>query len=162
MKIFYTVLRMKKSILAILFIVLLVPMVSAQSKRPRIIESIESGSKVKMMQDARLDKLLNDYIVSGGDFSMGPYSGEGYRVQVFSSNAQRTAKDESLNIERRLRDAFPDYGVYRTYSSPFWKVRIGDFRTHIDAQNFREQIIKVFPDLSKETYTVRENRITIR
>lgn len=136
---------------------------ASNSKRPDVIESIESSSKIVVKQDPKLDKLINDYL-NKKDVKVlsGPYVGAGYRVQVFSSNAQRTAKNESLNIERRLRSAFPGYGVYRTYASPFWKVRIGDFRTHAEARAFRAELVKVFPELRRETYTVRESRITIR
>lgn len=135
------------------------------AKRPDVIESIESTSKIVVKQDLKLDKLIEDYL-NKKDIQVvsnsGPYVGAGYRVQVFSSNAQRTAKNESLTIERRLRSAFPGYGVYRTYSSPFWKVRIGDFRTHAEARAFRAKLVKVFPELRRETYTVRESRVTIR
>lgn len=134
---------------------------STESKRPLVIESIENTSKVVVKQDPKIDKLLDDYLNKKDDYS-GPYTGAGYRVQVFSSNAQRTAKDESLNIERRLRSAYPGYGVYRIYASPFWKVRIGDFRTHADAQAFRAELAKTFPELRRETYTVRESKVTIR
>ena len=134
---------------------------TSESKRPAVIESIESSSKVVVKQDPKLDKLIDDYL-NKKDAPSGPYVGAGYRVQVFSSNAQRTAKDESLNIERRLRSAFPGYGVYRIYASPFWKVRIGDFRSHADAQAFRSELVKAFPELRKETYTVRESKVSIR
>lgn len=134
---------------------------ASDSKRPAVIESIESSSKVVVKQDPKLDKLIDDYL-NKKDTPSGPYAGTGYRVQVFSSNAQRTAKDESLNIERRLRSVFPGYGVYRIYASPFWKVRIGDFRTHEDAQAFRAELVKAFPELRKETYTVRESKVSIR
>lgn len=134
---------------------------ASDSKRPAVIESIESSSKVVVKQDPKLDKLIDDYL-NKKDTPLGPYAGAGYRVQVFSSNAQRTAKDESLNIERRLRSAFPGYGVYRIYASPFWKVRIGDFRTHEDAQAFRAELVNAFPELRKETYTVRESKVSIR
>ncbi|MFV0392607.1 MAG: SPOR domain-containing protein [Paludibacteraceae bacterium] len=155
---------MKYFNLTLFFICLFVFVVNSQSgstKRPDVIETIESTSKIKVKQDSKLDRLINDYISKEKE-PIGPYSGAGYRVQVFSSNAQRTAKDESLRIERQLRSAFPGYGVYRTYSSPFWKVRIGDFRTHDDAQNFRNELTKTFPELRKETYTVRESRVNIR
>ncbi len=160
----FTLALMRNSVFIALFAVIGVFAVSAQTnttKRPDIIESIESTSTIVVKQDPKLDKLIDDYIKKE-DVLSGPYSGAGYRVQVFSSNAQRTAKDESLNIERRLRSAFPGYGVYRTYASPFWKVRIGDFRTLEDAQRFRTELIKAFPELRRETYTVRESRVSIR
>ena len=78
--------------------------------------------------------------------------------QQCAKNSQRS----SLCHQRRLRSAFPEHGVYRIYASPFWKVRIGDFRTIEDARAFRAELVKLFPEYSRETYTVRESKITIR
>ena len=160
----FTRFLMKKILFPILFVILGGFIVSAQTgtKRPAIVESIESTSNVVVKQAPELDELIDDYIKRKDSSSSGPYVGPGFRVQVFSSNAQRTAKDESLSIERRLRSAFPGYGVYRIYSSPFWKVRIGDFKTSADALSFRAELIKAFPELRKETYTVRESRVSVR
>ena len=134
----------------------------AKSSRPSVIENIQNNSNVVIHQDPKLDKVINDHINKPDEVETGPYTGSGYRVQVFSSNAQKTAKNEAYSIERKLRSAFPGYGVYRIYSSPFWKVRIGDFKNLEDAKAFRSELIKTFPELSRETYTVREGKVSIR
>lgn len=140
----------------------LVAQTPAKSNRPAVIENIQNNSKVVIHQDPKLDKLIYNHINKKDVVSHGPYTGSGYRVQVFSSNAQKTAKNEAFSIERKLRSAFPGHGVYSIYASPFWKVRIGDFRTQEDARAFRSELVKAFPELSRETYTVRESKITIR
>ncbi|VBB46106.1 Sporulation domain-containing protein [uncultured Paludibacter sp.] len=129
-----------------------------------IIKSIENDnaislSKITFHQDSRIEDLLNTYI-NRIDLTM-PYSGVGYRVQVFSSNNYKTAKTDATRIERQLRNAFPHHQVYVTYASPFWKVRVGNFRTADDAQKLRSDILKIFPELRKDCYTVRENRVKI-
>ena len=133
-----------------------------KSARPAVIENIENNSKVVINQDPKLDKLITDHINRKDESASGAYTGYGYRVQVFSSNAQKSAKSEAFSIERKLRSAFPGFGVYRIYASPFWKVRIGDFRTLEDAKAFRSEVVKAFPELSRETYTVRESKVSIR
>lgn len=155
---------MKKyiSLFGLLFCVALIfAQSSSNSSRPDIIRNIEANSKVVVKQDPKLDKLINDHIEKKEE-ATGPYTGPGFRVQVFSSNAQRTAKDQAYTIERRLRSAFPGHAVYRTYASPFWKVRIGDFRTLEEARAFRAELVKLFPEYARETYTVRESKVTIR
>ena len=42
------------------------------------------------------------------------------------------------------------------YTSPFWKVRVGDFKTKTDAQVFRNQLIESLPALKSEIYIVPE------
>jgi len=157
---------MKKFVVFIGILLLNFGQVVGQNSRPAIITDIEStetvgDSKITIHQDGRIDKLMNDHIARVIKFT-GPYSGAGYRVQVYSSNDHINAKGEALNIERQLRSAFPEQSVYRVFISPFWKVRIGDFRTLSEAQSFRAELIKAFPELRREIYTVRENNIRIQ
>lgn len=112
-----------------------------------------SGGRVIIHQDKRIDKIVADNTAGSGTIT------HGYRVQVFSSNMQRTAKDEAFATERRLREAFPDLGIYVSYSSPFWKVRVGNFQTSQEARAFSEEIIALFPRLKSTTYTVRDRII---
>ncbi len=79
----------------------------------------------------------------------------GYRVQVFSGN-DRTAKTTAYKIEERIRSRQPNYTVYVSFASPFWKVRIGDCVTSEEAQLLRNEVRKAFPEYSNETYVVRE------
>lgn len=105
---------------------------------------------VTFHQDKKIEKAV--IMTSGSPGSMMP----GYRVQVFSSNTQRTARQEAFNHESNLKEAFPEMRVYVSYSSPFWKVRIGDFVTQEEARRFTEELLQRFPELKGETYTVRD------
>lgn len=118
-----------------------------------------SKSKITIHQDERIPNLMNTYI-NRIDIAA-PYSGAGFRVQVFSSNNYKTAKNDAARVERQLRAAFPQHQVYVSYFSPFWKVRIGNFRTSEDAQKLRTEIIRLFPELRKDCYTVRDNNVKI-
>jgi len=110
-----------------------------------------TNAKVKFHQDKRIEQLVNYKKTN-----IIPETTGGYRVQVFSSNAQRTAKAEAFRIEKMIKDQFPDQGVYVNYVSPFWKVRVGDFKTQQEAQAFRSEVMSAFPELKSETYTVKD------
>jgi hypothetical protein len=112
-----------------------------------------SGGSVIIHQDKRIERIVTENTTGTAAVT------HGYRVQVFSSNTQRTARDEAFSIERRLKDAFPDMGVYVSYSSPFWKVRVGNFQTTDDAKVFTEELLYLFPRLKSTTYTVRDRII---
>lgn len=111
----------------------------------------KSGAKVLLIQDERIESIFANRETRPATSSMA-----GYRVQVFSSNIQRTAKTEAYKIEQEILQAFPQHKVYVTYTAPFWKVRIGDFRTMHEAQALRTEISKQFSDLRNYTYTVRD------
>ena len=46
--------------------------------------------------------------------------------------------------------------TYVTYDAPFWKLRVGDFRSHEEAYHLMRQLMKAFPAFGKEMYIVRE------
>ena len=79
-----------------------------------------------------------------------------FRVQVFSSNEQKTAKAEAFRIKDLVQKEFPDLGVYESYSSPFWKVRVGDFYTREEAQVLLNDLMLAFPDIRREMYIVSD------
>ena len=132
------------------------------SRRNNIVEVLSTPDSithatVKIHQDKRVDQLLANkkHLNNAQDQA----TSNGYRVQVFSSNVQRTAKNEAFKIERQIREVFPDETVYVNYSSPFWKVRVGDFTSQAQAQQFRSKLIEAFPSLRSEAYIVREQII---
>lgn len=128
-------------------------------KSPTIFESLakpDSVTKATVIvhQDKRIEQMLAGKKNTAN--SQGHSTGSGYRVQVFSSNTQRTAKNEAFKIEKQINDMFPNERVYVNYTSPFWKVRVGDFSSMSEAQAFRSELIEVFPEMRSETYIVRE------
>lgn len=113
-----------------------------------------SGARVTVIQDSAIENSMADRNRSTRAVKSG--TGAGFRIQVFSSNVQRTAKSEAFNIEKEIRTAFPELGVYVSYTSPFWKVRVGDFKTSEEAQAFRPELIAAFPNLRNAIYTVKD------
>lgn len=81
---------------------------------------------------------------------------QGFRAQVFSGNNQRKSKDEAFRKEKEIKEFFPDVPTYITYNAPFWKLRVGDFRTHEEAYRMQRQLMEAFPSYKKEMYIVKE------
>lgn len=81
---------------------------------------------------------------------------QGYRAQVFSGNNQRKSKDEAFRKEKEIKELFPDVPTYVTYNAPFWKLRVGDFRSHEEAYQMMRRLMAAFPDYAKEMYIVKE------
>ena len=80
----------------------------------------------------------------------------GFRAQVFSGNNQRKSKDEAFRKEKEIKELFPEVPTYVTYNAPFWKLRVGDFRSHEEAYQLMRQLMEAFPDYAKEMYIVKE------
>ena len=108
----------------------------------------KTGATVVVTQDEAISNLFNRQTVSTTT------RGTVYRVQVFSSNNQKTAKSDAFNVEKQLKNAFPDQSVQVNYSSPFWKVRIGEFNERSDAQQFCNKVMDALPGLKKQIYVI--------
>ena len=84
----------------------------------------------------------------------------GYRVQVFSSNQQQSAKNRALLLQQDLSGQLKE-PVYAISEPPFWKVRIGNFLTREEANNYRMTFIAQFPELQGSTYVVPDKIIVV-
>lgn len=85
----------------------------------------------------------------------------GYRVQVYADNNARTAKAEARQRERAISQQFPQWSTYVTYASPFWRLRVGDFRADYEAEKAAADIKRAFPAYAREIRVVRD-RVTVR
>ncbi len=79
----------------------------------------------------------------------------GYRVQVFSANNPK-AKTEANAKARQVRGRFPQYQTHVMFTSPYWRLRVGDFRTRAEADAAASQIRSAFPGFSKEIRVVKD------
>ena len=85
-----------------------------------------------------------------------PRPGTGFRVEVFADNNVRTAKSHATAKRRNLMARLPQYRVYLTFQSPYWRVRVGDFRTRGEAEGAMAEIRRLFPSYSSDLRIVRD------
>lgn len=53
----------------------------------------------------------------------------GYRLQVFFGSN----REEAMQMQNRVSSRFKDTEVYLVYEQPYFKVRVGDYRTRMEA-----------------------------
>lgn len=116
-----------------------------------ILPSKSRGGKadVKVHQSQDIQKALNNQISSNSSRRI-----PGYRVRIFNDNKQnaRGASEAALG---RFKGMYPGIAAYRTYSNPFFKVTVGDFRTKSEALQLLQQIKGSFPS----AFIVKESSI---
>lgn len=81
----------------------------------------------------------------------------GYRVQVYADNNQRVAKGEARQREKVISQKFPSLMTYVAYASPYWRLRVGDFRSQAEAEKVASDIRHAFPAYAKEVRVVRDH-----
>ena len=79
-----------------------------------------------------------------------------YRIQLFSDNRAKTAKTEAERKAQQVRNAYPELDVYVTYTSPFWRLRVGNCRSYEEANKIMYDLKKDFPEMAGEMRIVRE------
>lgn len=65
---------------------------------------------------------------------------QGYRVQIIASTVRKTVLD-SRDI---FTGQYPNVKTYIIYQQPYFKLRVGDFETRIEAVQFLNKIADVF------------------
>jgi len=102
-------------------------------------EPIKEKGHIQIIQDDKVDLLVSKHI----QINQNRKGIEGYRIQIFFDSGNNS-KTKAQSIYEGFKEKYPDVRVYLTFSSPNYKVRVGDFRTHLDAQRFLNTIIEEY------------------
>ena len=91
---------------------------------------------VQIINDEHLDSLIVKNIESNKTHS----TIQGYRVQIFFGTDRKVANEERT----KFLNLFPEVEAYLIYQQPYFKVRVGDYRTALDAQAMYRKILNEF------------------
>jgi hypothetical protein len=105
------------------------------------------GGKVTVNQPQEFEQAYRTYLGSNKERKR-----NGYRIRLFFDNKQ-TARVESEELEKAFRELFPQIPTYRSYTNPFFKVVVGDYRTKSDAIRELKNILPYYP----KAIVVKEN-----
>ncbi|MBO4778919.1 MAG: SPOR domain-containing protein [Bacteroidales bacterium] len=101
----------------------------------------EGQGVVVINQDARIAELIERHIAIN-KANEGKVSG--WRVQIYNSSGTNS-RSEAQNARKIFLSKYPDVGAYLIYQPPFFKIRVGDFRTKAEAYAFYKMLIVDFP-----------------
>ncbi|MDD3787850.1 MAG: SPOR domain-containing protein [Petrimonas sp.] len=95
-------------------------------------------------------------VYSSGDGSMPYVKIRGFKIQAFSGNNQRSSKDEAYRKQALINQAFPEQETTVLFESPFWRLRVGNFKSREDASAAMREMRRTFPAFGKEMYIVTD------
>ena len=75
----------------------------------------------------------------------------GFRVQIASFSGANS-KTSAFNLRDRFALDYPSVQAYIIYDEPNFKVKVGDFRTRLEAYAFLQQIKEVY-----KGYIIKDN-----
>jgi hypothetical protein len=121
---------MKK--VAIVFIIHYSLFIIPFARGQKFITTYHKDSTIILTRDERLDQL----IAKQKDDNTLKQTIPGYRIQIYFGGVRQKAAELKIDFSGK----HPDVPSYLTYSAPNFKVRIGDFRTRLEAQKFLKSI----------------------
>ena len=91
---------------------------------------------VQVISDEKLDTLIEKNIESNKTIN----GIQGYRIQIFFGSERKAAHD----AKNKFALLNPEYEAYLIYQQPYFKVRVGDFRTKLEAQALFKKVLPEF------------------
>lgn len=70
------------------------------------------------------------------------YKTKGYRIQIYAGGNSRAARTAAERQGARMKQLHPNLPVYTHFYSPRWICRVGDFKTHAEAETYLLQFQK--------------------
>ncbi|MEC5148347.1 SPOR domain-containing protein [Chitinophaga sp. 212800010-3] len=96
-----------------------------------------SAGGVRVVRDGRVDALIKKQIYIN---TLAIRNQSGFRVQVISTNKRGDASE----AKAKVMQLFPDYRTYLDYQAPYFKVRVGDFKSREEASELRDKLSDMF------------------
>lgn len=97
---------------------------------------IAESKNVNVKQDASVSTLLYQY----KEYNHKREFTEGYRIQITYTDV----RDEVYKSKGAMYREFPELASYVEYEQPYYKLRLGDFKTRLEATHFLQQVIPLY------------------
>jgi hypothetical protein len=95
--------------------------------------------QVTIQADPLIDELVQLHIAYNEEFPIL----EGYRIQLFMESGNE-ALSKAEDVKDKFEKRYNKVPAYITFGEPYYRVRVGDFRTRLDAENFLNRINRVY------------------
>jgi len=66
---------------------------------------------------------------------------EGYRIQIFFDESKSVAQSQKAGFI----SSHPNHKAYIDYMAPNYRVRVGNFRTKLEAEKFKQELVAIYP-----------------
>lgn len=122
-------------------VILLVLFISAGWRSGFTQEVRKDSGTVTVYQDKRVDELIQKQV----KLNEAGNNQEGYRIQIFSDSGNNS-KTKAQSAMDEFLAKHPGVKAYLVFKSPNYKVKVGDFRSKLDAIRYLTEITADFPN----------------
>ena len=97
--------------------------------------------EVIIYADPMIDSLVQLHIAYNEAFPVMP----GYRIQIFFQSGNEALKNGE-EIKEAFMEKYKETSAYLLFTAPYYRVRVGDFRTRLEAEKFLQKINRNYPN----------------
>jgi hypothetical protein len=102
----------------------------------------QDTSSVVVHKDPRLDLLLKKQGEANAAFvKANSRTARGFRLLVVNTNK----RDEAIEAKTKVYTNFPELKAYLVYQSPYFRLKVGNFKTREEAQQYQKSLGYYFP-----------------
>ena len=102
----------------------------------------QDTSSVVVHKDPRLDLLLKKQgDINAAIKKANARTAKGYRLLVINTNK----RDDAIAAKTKVYSNFPELKAYLVYQSPYFRLKVGNFKTREEAQQYQKTLGYYFP-----------------
>ena len=102
----------------------------------------QDTSSVVVHKDPRLDLLLKKQgEINAAIKKANARTAKGYRLLVINTNK----RDDAIAAKTKVYSNFPELKAYLVYQSPYFRLKVGNFKTREEAQQYQKTLGYYFP-----------------
>ncbi|HNW97145.1 MAG TPA: SPOR domain-containing protein [Bacteroidales bacterium] len=128
-----------------LFLILLISFFSALN-----VFSQKTGKVEIIISDSRINTLVekhHSWCETRGGI-------DGFRIQIYFDSGNNS-KSRAVTVMNEFKSKHPKTEAYLMFQEPNYKIRVGNFRSRIDAQRFLHKITDEYPN----AFIVKDNDV---
>ena len=112
-----------------------------------LMPALTAGAQARITGDVAVTQMVKKHVELNGMVKTIP----GYRVQIASFSGTNS-KVSAFNLRDRFLLDYPAVQAYIVFDEPNFKVKVGDFRTRLEAYAFLQQIKEAY-----NGYIIKDN-----
>lgn len=95
----------------------------------------QNKGKVILNQDERIEQLIQKQKeIHSADNTI-----DGFRIQIFMESGNDAVELANVAMEE-FKEKYPDMPIYLVFGQPYYRLRVGDFRTRLEAEKAYQTI----------------------
>ena len=115
--------------------------IKAQAQDSAWHKAIDSSSII-VHRDARLDLLIRKQAQINEETTRDSRKNmKGFRILVVNTNK----RDEAIAAKTKIYKYFPELKAYLIYQSPYFRLKVGNFKERKDAEDYEKKLNTYFP-----------------